>query len=214
MFITFEGGEGSGKSTCMEIVHNALERHGHEVYSFNQPGATPFGNKVRELLLSNDGDGISPRAELFMFCASITHFVETKLDELRRRDGAIILCDRWTDSTVAYQGYGRGLSARDVAMQVDIAARHIVPDLTFFFDVSPEEGLKRLNNDERFGLNRIDKETLDFHQRVYNGYLHTCIKNESGRWIRIDASAGKTACAQDVMKAISHKWLAMTGKYL
>lgn len=204
MFVTFEGGEGSGKTTCIRTVERDLMAHGVSVSRFAEPGSTPIGHKLREILLyrsSSEQSQITPMAELLMFCASRAQFTETVLRPLLNIQGqaSIVLCDRYADSTLAYQLYGRGLPWHDVHAAVSMSMNHIQPDLTFFFDIPPSEALKRLTPDR---LNRLDAEDIRFHERVYDGYQNLIAQETTPRWKRLDATQPPEIVAQQAAEII------------
>lgn len=193
LFITFEGIEGCGKTTQMELLREYLEAKGRRVVKVREPGGTPLGEKVRSILL-NIEDKVDPWAELFLFEACRAQIVK---DVIRPalNDGDTVICDRFTDSTVAYQGYGRGLDLESVARINGLAAGGIVPDMTFLIDCEPETGLdrawKRINllvETSTQGEARFEKETLEFHRKVRLGYLREAKKNP-GRIKVVDGNA-------------------------
>ncbi len=173
-FITFEGIEGSGKSTQAALLARYLERKGRKVVAVREPGGTALGDRIRELLLQDRESGPSPMAELFLYEASRAQVVEEVIGPALG-GGATIICDRFTDSTVAYQGYGRGLDIGTIEVANKAATSGLVPDLTFLIDLDPETGLRRaLSRIAEEGgprEDRFEKETLDFHRRVREGYL-------------------------------------------
>ncbi|MEX2237961.1 MAG: dTMP kinase [Dehalococcoidia bacterium] len=164
MFITFEGGEGSGKSTQASLLAAALESQGHSVTLTQEPRGTDFGLLVWELLAR----GVAPASELFLFAAARAHHVRTVIRPALER-GDIVVCDRFSDSTIAYQEYGRRLDRELVRRACRYAEGGVSPTLTFLLDVAPEEGLKR--KDGAVEDDAISAETLDFHRRVRAGYL-------------------------------------------
>lgn len=178
-FITFEGPEGAGKSTALTALAERLARDGHKVVVTREPGATNFGRQVRELLLH--GENLPPLSELFLFLADRANHVQN-LVRPAMEDGAIVLCDRYADSTVVYQGYARGLDIEKLRELNAFATEGLVPDLTLLFDLDPEIGLSRLQTKDR-----LDAEGLDFHRRVREGFKHEAAR-EPGRWVTVDAS--------------------------
>ncbi len=162
-FITVEGIEGSGKSTLAEGLYNKLKEKGFPVFITHEPGGTETGEKIREILLFSET--LSPWTELFLFLASRREHVEKKILPALR-EGKIVICDRFDDSTIAYQGFGRGLSLRILKRMNKIATSQLKPNLTFLIDINPEKGLKR-----RKRIDRIERENIEFHKRVREGYL-------------------------------------------
>ena len=189
LFITFEGIEGSGKSTLINNVADALRKSGLDPIVTREPGGTSLGVALRKVLLSPDMGVIEPKAELMMFAADrAQHVSELILPALEK--GKIVLCDRYSDATVAYQGYGRGLPL-DVIKVVDMKARDgAVPDLTVLLDLPVERGLSRVRkrNDlsKDISESRIDEEETAFHQRVRDGYL-AMARIEPARFLVLDA---------------------------
>ncbi len=189
MFITFEGTDGSGKTTQVANTLELLRARGYDVLLTREPGGTPLGDQVRALLLDKDASGLSPRAELLLFNASRAQLVRDVIRPHLAR-GGVVLCDRYIDSTVAYQGYGHGLDLDYVIDTVRFATGDLLPDLTLFLDVPPEEGLRRRAAASLFGeeYNRLDAMAAAFHQRVYQGYRAIGDADNSGRWQAIDAA--------------------------
>lgn len=166
--ITFEGGEGGGKSTQISRLHDYLIEQGHAVIVTREPGGTPIAERVRDLLLDPDNDALVSMAELFLYeAARAQHVGELILPALDA--GTIVLCDRFYDSTTAYQGAGRYVEASDVDTLNTLATHGIEPEVTLLLDLPPEVGLQRARG-EGSG-DRIEKESLDFHTRVRSGFL-------------------------------------------
>lgn len=175
-FITFEGIEGSGKTTQMHRLAHHLLAYGHKRLMTREPGGTPAGEAIRRLLLTTKVDGVRATAELYLYLAArAQHLEEVVLPALAK--GRIVLCDRFSDATVAYQGYGRGLDLGLVKRLVATAARGVRPDLTILLDLDPRVALARLVN--RQINNRMDREAIDFHRRVRRGYLALARANPS-----------------------------------
>lgn len=174
-FITFEGPEGSGKSTHLKLLATYLQQHGHTVVVTREPGGTSLSSAFRHLLLET-GDGLAPLAELFLYEADrAQHVEEAVLPALGK--GTIVLCDRYTDSTIAYQGFGRGLNERVIRILNDIASHRTVPDLTVLLDVPSRQGLrqaKRFKNRH----DRLERAGLPFHKRVRAGFLRLAAKEK------------------------------------
>ncbi|HET6465081.1 MAG TPA: dTMP kinase [Nitrospiria bacterium] len=197
-FITFEGTEGSGKSTQIEILARYLTRHGHKVVTTREPGGTAFGEQIRRVLLSVKNRRLDPRAELFLYLASRTqHLEEVILPALKR--GKIILCDRFSDATVAYQGFGRRLDMKVVRTAVAYAAKGLSPDLTLLLDLDVRLGLARVK--DRGRSNRLDREQREFHQRVRVGYRRLA-RSEPGRLKIVEASQSPQDVARKIKKIV------------
>jgi dTMP kinase len=179
VFITFEGPEGAGKSSVANILARWLRDKGQEVATTREPGGSHFGPKVRSILLE-EGE-LSAEAELFLFLADRAEHV-SKLIRPWLEEGKVVLCDRFSDSTVVYQGYGRGLDLQMLRELNRMACGGLEPDLTFLLDISPETSLKRLT-----AMDRMDREPLEFHEKVREGFL-TEARRDPNRWVVIDAS--------------------------
>jgi dTMP kinase len=179
VFITFEGPEGAGKSTVLKRIGDRLADEGRTVLVTREPGAGHVGAQIREILLHSEA--IDSRCELFLFLADRAHHVSTMIRPALERD-EIVLCDRYTDSTVVYQSYARGLDPLGIRELNAFATDGLVPDLTLLLDVDPEVGLKRLTSKDR-----LDAEPIMFHRRVREGFLAEA-KKDSGRWRIVDAS--------------------------
>jgi dTMP kinase len=167
LLITFEGIEGSGKSTQLEQLASRLRLDGLPVTTTREPGGTEMGDKIRDLLLDLRSTALRPKAELFLYLAGRSQHLETVIQPLLAK-GVIILCDRFTDATLAYQGYGRRLLSPVFNRMVDYAADQLQPDLTLLLDLDPRTALARVGG--RGEVNRLDRETLAFHTRVRRGY--------------------------------------------
>lgn len=190
MFITFEGPDGSGKSTQINLVTAHLEQSGYKVLCTREPGGTAIGDQIRQVLHDVKNTEMSARAEILLYSASRAQLVEQViLPHLAQ--GGVVLCDRYADSTYAYQGYGRRLDFETLRLITEFATQSLKPDLTIYLDVAVEEGLRRKSAANVSGQgewNRMDQLELDFHQRVRAGYLEMA-QNEPERWLIVDASA-------------------------
>ena len=182
-FITLEGGEGAGKSTSRDFIVSLLEAQNIPFIQTREPGGTPIGETLRNVLLSKEGTAPSVTAELLMvFAARAQHLHE--VIEPALRDGKWVLCDRFTDATYAYQGYGRGFELGQIEALEALVQRGRHPDLTLLFDIDPRLGMTRAR--QRAELDRFEEEHVEFFDRVREGYL-TRAKNEA-RFRVIDAS--------------------------
>lgn len=175
MFITYEGIEGSGKSTQMEMLADYMEERGATVVKTREPGGCQLGRRLRSMLLDCRQTELTPRAELCLFLADrCQHLAEIILPALEA--GHTVLCDRYTDSTIAYQGFGRGMDVANLRALNQLAAGALMPDLTFLLDLPVQTGLSRAGARNRIegtviSEGRFDSESLDFHKRVREGYL-------------------------------------------
>jgi dTMP kinase len=199
LFITFEGGEGCGKSTQSRLLLKKLEQQNVPVVLTHEPGGTALGNELRKTLKRKEGSSISPQAELFLLAASRAQLV-AEVIRPALEEGKVVLCDRFTHSTMVYQGYGRGLDFTVIKMVNNMATRNLNPDLIILLDISPEQGLAR----KRSLKDRFELEDLSFHRRVREGYLKMAAA-EPDRWLVIDASLPKGKIAEIIWDRVS--WL-------
>lgn len=195
LFVTFEGPEGSGKSTQIAAIHEWLREKGYDVVQMREPGSTAIGDKIRELLLDPDHHDVLPVTEALLYSASRAQLVGQVIRPHLER-GGVVLCDRYIDSTFAYQGYGRGMDMTGLVSMVDLATGGLRPDLTVYLDLPIEVGLKRRGLKHQGGelqlplmekWDRLDVQKLDFHRRVREGYLEMA-GEDPGRWMVIDAT--------------------------
>lgn len=186
MFITFEGPEGSGKTTQVGLLAAWLRDCGHRVVTTREPGGTAIGDRIRSILLDPFAVEMEPETEVLLFSAARAQIVrQVILPALRRGD--IVLCDRYADSTLAYQGYGHQLNLAQLRTITAFATLDLVPDLTVYLDIAVEEGLRRKAQGDASQWNRMEQRALEYHQRVRNGYL-TMAAAEPGRWLVLDAA--------------------------
>jgi len=197
LFITFEGGEGCGKSTQSRLLLKKLEQQNIPVVLTHEPGGTSLGAEIRELLKGKRRFSISPQAELFLFATSrvqlLAELIRPALEETK-----VVICDRFTDSTLVYQGYGRGLDLTTVETINNMATENLKPDLTILLDMSSEQGLARKQSLK----DRFELEDLSFHHRVREGYLKLAAA-EPHRWLLIDASLPEKKIAEIIWDRVS-----------
>lgn len=198
MFITFEGPEGSGKSSQLPALASFLESRGYDVVSTREPGGTRIGNQIREILMRMDNTELHPRTEILLFQAARAQLIE-ELILPSLADGKVILCDRYGDSTLAYQGYGHGLDLDRLKMILEFATNGLKPDLTILLDVDVMVGLKRKKAKEEW--NRMDAFELSFHERVRRGY-HELVSQEPARWKIVDASQSQEQVQEDIRQIV------------
>jgi dTMP kinase len=206
-FITFEGMDGSGKTTQVNLTAAALRDQGHDVLLTREPGGTPLGDRVRTLLLEKNDypTPIDSRAELLLFCASRAQLV-SEVIRPHLRKGGIVICDRYIDSSIAYQGFGHGLDLDYLQGILDFATDRLYPDVTVYLDITPEEGLRRRAAASLFGeeFTRIDDMALEFHLRVYEGY--SAVAQAAGeRWLNVDATRTTEQVQADIMRALQKR---------
>jgi dTMP kinase len=197
MFITFEGADGSGKSTAITFAKDYLMSLGYKVHATRNPGGTELGIRLREILLNYDGE-VEPLAEMLMFLADRAQHVSKEIKPLLEQ-GYIVLCDRYIDSTVAYQGYGRDLSIQQIETMNSIATQNLKPDLTLLFNISTEIAMQRIDSTRT--KDRLESEMSEFHHKVALGYLEIARK-EPERFTIIDANKALEKVQIQVKKAI------------
>ncbi len=198
MFITFEGPDGSGKTYQLAIFSDYLKDKGYPVLSTREPGGTSIGDQIRDVLHDLNNTEMRPHTEILLYQASRAQLVEQVIVP-HLKSGGIILCDRYADSTLAYQGYGHQLNLKKLAALIDFATRGLKPDLSLLLDVDVEEGLRRRARGGEW--NRLDAYDLDFHQRVRQGY-HELVRQEPQRWVVIDAGQPPEGVQADIRKFV------------
>jgi dTMP kinase len=195
-FIVFEGGEGAGKSTQEALLAQWLESQGMTVLRTREPGGTPAGEAIRTILLSNENAGLTDRAEALLFAAARgEHAAQVIRPALAA--GTVVVCDRYLDSSVAYQGYGRELGAEYVRGLSMWATRDLVPDLTVLLDVDPAIGLSRVTSPDR-----LESEPIDYHQRVRRAFVDIAAADPT-RYLVIDADQDKDAIAEQIRHRVA-----------
>ena len=207
-FITFEGPEGSGKTTQIRLLAEQLTNAGHQVLLTREPGGTTIGNAIREILLNQAHTEMSPRAEALLFNAARAQLV-AEVVRPALAQGKIVLSDRYTDSTLAYQGYGRAQDLTDLRALSEFATAHLAPDLTLFLDIDPVEGLrrKRACDDE---WNRMEAQTVAFHQSVRQGYLQLA-SQEPARWRIVNANHDVATIQREIQQQVANLLLLHVG---
>lgn len=197
-FITFEGPDGSGKTCQIEPLAEFLHGLGFSVFTTREPGGTPIGEDVRKTLFSMKFKEMDPRTEILLFQSSRAQLVA---EEIRPRlaKGEIVVCDRYMDSTLAYQGYGHETDIEALRNVVNFATGGLKPDLTIFFDVDAETGLSRRKQEGDW--NRLDDYAVQFHKRVQDGYI-ALSKEEPARWVTVDATQSIDAVRKDVQAIV------------
>ncbi len=203
MFITLEGPEGSGKTTAVEAAVKALEAKGYKIVRTREPGGTPISEQIRNVILDKENTAMDPRTEALLYAASRRqHLVEKVWPALK--EGKIVICDRYLDSSLAYQGGARGLGVDNILNINLFATENTFPDLTLLFDIKPEEGLKRIAANASREVNRLDLEKLEFHNKVRETFL-LLAKRYPERYVIIDASKSREEVAKATLEAITSR---------
>ncbi|MCL2149913.1 MAG: dTMP kinase [Dehalococcoidia bacterium] len=199
MFITFEGGEGSGKSVQSRRLYRRFQSEGLPVLLTREPGGTRLGEAVTRWLKWHTETRLSPVAELLLFNASRAHLISEVIKPALAQ-GTIVICDRFADSTIAYQGYGRGLATEVIAEMSRLATDGLKPDLTFLLDVTPKLGLERKSKTQ---ADRFEQEEAAFHDRVRQGYL-ALAHAEPTRWYILDGSRPRRKLTELIWEKVNH----------
>ena len=200
MFITLEGPEGSGKTTAVESAVKKLTEMGYQIVRTREPGGTPIAEEIRNVILDKANTNMDPRTEALLYAASRRqHLVEKVWPALK--EGKIVICDRYLDSSLAYQGGARGLGVDNILNISLFATENTWPDLTLLFDIDPEIGLARIASNANREVNRLDLEKIDFHKKVRQTFLDLA-KRYPDRFVIIDASLSREEVAKNTLEAI------------
>jgi len=202
MFITLEGPEGSGKTSHVPALVEALRARGHTVFPTREPGGTSIGEQVRQVIHDMRNVEMHPRTETLLYQAARAQIVEQVIRP-RLAAGEVVISDRYSDSTIAYQGYGHQQDLKQMQTLVRYATGGLTPNLTLLLDIDVEHGLKRKTQDGK-EWNRLDAYTLDFHKRVRDGYLEMA-RQEPQRWVVIDAAQDWDRVQEDLKAAIAER---------
>ncbi|MFH0839058.1 MAG: dTMP kinase [Candidatus Omnitrophota bacterium] len=194
LFITFEGTEGCGKSTHSKLLAAFLKQSGFNVYHTREPGGTLIGEKIRHILLDASHNTMSALTELFLYMAARNQLVEKYIKQALKK-GAIVICDRFLDASIAYQGYGLGLDTKMIRFLGNLATDGTMPDLTILLDINPEAGIRKTKRDDR-----IEKRSMVFHKKVYNGY-HALARREPQR-IKVVPVLKDIAHTQEMVRSV------------
>ena len=200
LFITLEGGEGAGKTSAVPLLTARLEEQGYQVLATREPGGIEIAEAIRSVILDPANTSMDGRTEALLYAAARRqHLVEKVWPALKK--GMIVLCDRFVDSSLAYQGYTRGLGMEEVMEINRFAVETTMPDLTLFFDISPKAGLARISENKSREQNRLDLEALSFHESVYEGY-QILREQYKDRYVTLDASKPLADVAEHAVQAI------------
>lgn len=199
-FITFEGPEGAGKTTIIHLVQQKLIQEGYTIVLTREPGGIRIAEQIREIILNPSNTEMDARTEALLYAAARRqHLVEKVIPELNK--GNIVLCDRFIDSSLAYQGNARGIGVEDIFAINQFAIEQMMPQATLYFDIEPEVGLERINKGRKEEINRLDLESLDFHYKVRDGYL-SLLSEFPERIRRIDANQSVEKVCEEAYKQI------------
>jgi dTMP kinase len=201
-FITLEGPEGSGKSTHAPRLAEYLRSKGRDVLLTREPGGTSIGDQIRSILNDHANSAMQPRAEILLFCASRAQLISQMIRPHLARGGTVV-CDRFSDSTLAYQGYGHGLDLETLKSISSFATEGLVPDLTLLLDLPVEVGLARRRRSDSV-WNRLDAFEVEFHRRVRKGYLELASQGPE-RWVRIDAEQEEEDVWKQIINAVTSR---------
>ena len=200
MFITFEGGEGSGKTTAIKALASLLKKQGYKVVLTREPGGPKISEDIRNIILDKKNTKMDKRTEALLYAASRRqHLIETVWPNLKK--GAIVICDRYLDSSLAYQGGARNIGIDNVLKMNEFATEGTFPDITFLFDLDPKIGLERINKNKNREVNRLDLEQLTFHKKVRKYFL-LLAKKYPKRIIIIDASKSPSEIVKQINQEI------------
>jgi dTMP kinase len=201
MFITFEGPDGSGKTTQLHKLADFLCQHNYQVLTTREPGGTAISEQIRSILFDLKNTQMVPRTEILLFLASRAQLVEQVIRP-HLAGGGIVLCDRYADSTLAYQGYGHQVNLNQLKVLIDFATGGLKPDLTLLLDLEAEEGLRR--REQGGDWNRLDAYTQAFHRRVRQGFLELA-SQEPQRWVTIDAGGPPDQVQKTIRQEVARR---------
>ena len=200
MFITIEGPEGSGKTTAVDTAVKELEKMGYQIVRTREPGGTPIAEQIRNVILDKNNVAMDQRTEALLYAASRRqHLVEKVWPALK--EGKIVICDRYLDSSLAYQGGARGLGVDNILQVNSFATEGTFPDLTLLFDIDPKLGLARIAANANREVNRLDLEKIEFHNKVRNTFLELA-KRYPERFVVIDASQSREEVAKKTLEVM------------
>jgi len=204
VFITIEGGEGAGKSTLIEQITNMMHQRGKSITTTREPGGIPIAEQIRAVILDRENTAMDARTEALLYAAARRqHLVEKVVPALEQ--GKMVICDRFVDSSLAYQGYARGLGMDEVWAINQFAIQDLMPDLTIYMDVSPEVGLGRIAQASEREINRLDLEKHSFHEKVREGYMKL-LEQYPERIVLINAENSSDLVFADVLSAIDDRF--------
>ena len=198
MFITIEGPDGSGKSSQVPVLAEAIRQAGYDLVVTREPGGTEIGDQVRQIIMDLKNTGMFPHTEILLFQASRAQLVREVIRP-NLEAGKVVLCDRYADATLAYQGYGHETDLLELRRVVEYATGGLKPDLTLYLDIDVEKGLRRKGKGEEW--NRLDAYEVEFHERARAGYIEL-IAQEPERWVVIDAGQSSKQVQEDLKRVV------------
>tara|TARA_B100000530_G_scaffold131609_1_gene82100 strand:- start:75 stop:695 length:621 start_codon:yes stop_codon:yes gene_type:complete len=196
IFITFEGGEGAGKSTQAKLLEKHLKNNGKKVLLLREPGTTAIGEKLRKIISKNTEE-LDPLTELFLFSAARKELINKFINPALTKN-TIVICDRYIDSTIAYQHYGRNINLKTIQSIIALTTVNLMPDLTILLDINYKEMLKRKPNN----LDYFEREDEEFHKKIQNGY-NKLAKQEPKRWKKVNATLQEKEISQIIIKTVN-----------
>jgi dTMP kinase len=207
-FITIEGGEGAGKTSLFEKLAHKLQEAGRSVMLTREPGGIPIAEKIRSVILDREHVEMDARTEALLYAASRRqHLVEKVIPALQR--GEVVLCDRFVDSSLAYQGHARGIGMDEIWSINHFAINNVMPDLTIYMDISPEVGLRRIQESAEREINRLDLEKITFHERVREGY-RILLERYPERIVEVNAERSKEEVYHEVLRLLEARLEGIT----
>ena len=203
LFIVFEGGEGTGKTTAIDSIYNWIIENKFKCIKTREPGGIKISEQIRQVILDIENKSMDSRTEALLYAAARRqHLVEKVIPALE--EGTIVLCDRFIDSSLVYQGYARNLGIEEVMSINKFAIGEYMPDLSILFDLDPKIGLERINNNKDREINRLDLEKLDFHEKGRAGY-NAVYENNKDRIVKIDAEQSKENVINEIKNILKLK---------
>lgn len=207
LFIVFEGGEGTGKTTAIESIYDWIQEKDLKCIKTREPGGIKISEEIRQVILDKDNTKMDGRTEALLYAAARRqHLVEKVLPALN--EGYVVLCDRFIDSSLAYQGFARGLGIDEVMSINKFAIGEYMPDLSILFDLEPKIGLERISTSGEREINRLDLEKIDFHEKVREGY-NKVYKENRHRIVKINAEQSKENVLKEIKKILENKFFQL-----
>ena len=207
LFIVFEGGEGTGKTTAIESIYDWIQEKDLKCIKTREPGGIKISEEIRQVILDKDNTKMDGRTEALLYAAARRqHLVEKVIPALN--EGYVVLCDRFIDSSLAYQGFARGLGIDEVMSINKFAIGEYMPDLSILFDLEPKIGLERISTSGEREINRLDLEKIDFHEKVREGY-NKVYKENRDRIVKINAAQSKEGVIKEIKKILENKFFQL-----